>query len=79
MQLGTSDEVRQAVYRELFKYHVDADTLNEICEALNHEVVHGRSYFKDRIEELTKRRARVGQPGRPLNIEEVEGVYLVGY
>jgi len=77
-QLGQTDEIRQSAYRELFRCHADADTLHEIREALNHEVVLGRSYFKDRIEELTKRQARLGQPGRP-RIEEEKGRYLIDY
>ena len=44
----------------------------------NHELVLGRSYFKDKIEEITQRQTRIGQAGRP-RAEEVEGVYLVGY
>lgn len=68
----------RVAYRESFKHHVDADTLHEIRETLNHEVVLGRSYFKDRIEALTKRQSRLGQPGRP-KIEEEQGGYLVDY
>ena len=40
-------------------------------------VVLGRSYFKDKIEEVTKRQVRVGQSGRPtgLLVQEQEGMY----
>ena len=76
-ELGSSAEVRQAAYRELFRYHMDNDTVHEIRESLNHELVLGRTYFKDRIEEITKRQTRLGQPGRP-RVEEEEGVYWVG-
>ncbi len=58
-QLGHTDRTRQAAYRELFQYHVDADTLHEIREVLNHEVVLGRSYFKDRIEGVNKKAGQV--------------------
>ena len=37
----------------------------------------GRSYFKDKIEDMTKRQARLGQPGGRLRVEEEEGIYLV--
>ena len=39
--------------------------LHEIREALNHETVLGRSYFKDKIEAITQRQARIGRAGRP--------------
>ncbi len=69
---------RQEAYRELFRYHIDNELLHEIRESLNHELVLGRTYFKDRIEEITKRQVRLGQPGRP-RIEEEQEVYLVGF
>ena len=71
-------KVRQQAYRELFRHHMDNDTLHEIRESLNHELVLGRSYFKDKIEEIAQRQTRLRQPGRP-KIEEEEGVYFVGY
>ena len=77
-ELGPTAGVRQAAYRELFRHHMDNATLHEIRESLNHELVLGQSYFKDRIEEITKRQTRLGQPGRP-RVEEEEGVYWVGY
>lgn len=78
IELGASEEVRQKTYRELFRHYMDNDTLHDIRESLNHELVLGRSYFKDKIEEITQRQTRIGQPGRP-RIKEEEGVYLVGY
>ena len=76
IEMGKTTEQRQTAYRELFRCHVDNETLHEIRDALNHELVLGRSYFKDRIEEITKRQARVGLPGRP-RIEEEAGMYYV--
>jgi putative transposase len=78
MELGADMDVRQAAYRELFRHHMDNDTLHEIRESLTHELVLGRTYFKDKIKEITKRQTRAGQPGRP-RAEEERGVYLVGY
>lgn len=63
--LGASAGERQAAYRDLFRHHMGNEQLHEIREALNHELVLGRSRFKDRIESLTSRQARLGQPGRP--------------
>lgn len=58
---------------------VDSDRyLHEIRETLNHELVLGRSYLKGKIEEITNRQTRAGQPGRP-KAEEEQGEYLVGY
>jgi len=78
LELGATEEIRQDAYRELFRHHMDNDMLHEIRESLNHELVLGRSYFKDRIEEVTQRKTRLGQAGRP-RVEEEESVYLVGY
>jgi putative transposase len=66
LELGAVDENRQAAYREFFRNHIDGDTLHEIRESLNHELVLGRSYFKGRIEEITNRQMRLGIPGRPM-------------
>jgi len=75
-QLGSSAEIRQEAYRELFRHHIDNDMLHDIRDALNHELVLGSSCFKDKIEEMTKRQTRLGQPGRP-KIEEEAAVYYV--
>jgi putative transposase len=76
--LGTTDEIRQSAYRELFRHHIDNETLHEIRDALNHELVLGRSYFKDKIEVMTIRQTRIGQPDRP-KVEGEEAIYYVGY
>ena len=76
LELSGVPEQRHEVYRELFRHHMDNDLLHEIRESLNHELVLGRSYFKDKIEEITKTQTRLGQPGRP-RVEESKGVYLV--
>ena len=76
LELGMNEENRQRTYRELFRHHMDNDTLHDVRESLNHELVLGRSYFKDKIEEITKRQTRIGKSGRP-RVEEEEGLYLV--
>jgi len=76
--LDTNIDVRQSAYRELFRHHIDNDTIHQIRESLNHELVLGRSYFKDKIEEFTQRQTRIGLPGRP-RVEEDVAVYFVGY
>jgi len=48
IELGLNVDIRQAAYRELFSNHIDNDTLHEIRESLNHEIVPSRSYFKNK-------------------------------
>lgn len=74
--LGASPADRQQAYRELFRHHLDNDLLHEIRDALNHELVLGRSYFKDKIEAMTQRQTRMGISGRP-RVEEEGGVYYI--
>ena len=78
IELSSSPQVRQAAYRELFRLDMDDDTVHQIRDALNHEIVLGRSHFKDKIEEITRRQTRLGKPGRP-RVEEEEGGYYGGY
>ena len=73
MELGTTGEIRKSSYRDLFQHHLVDGTLHEIREALNRELVLGPSYFKDKIEKMTERQTRLGQPGRP-RIEEDEAI-----
>lgn len=70
--------VGQAAYRELFKSHLDNDMLHEIRESLNHELVLGKSYFKDKIQEITNSQMRLGTSGRSMSGEE-SATYAVYY
>ncbi len=76
--LGGTPVQRQEAYRELFMDHIDSNALHEIREALNHELVLGRSYFKEKIETMTKRKIELGRPGRP-SVEENIANYHSGY
>jgi putative transposase len=76
LELGLNAAMRQAAYRELFENNLNNDTLHDIRESLNHELVLGRSYFKDKIEEITNRQVRMGVPGRPM-IGEEGATYIV--
>ena len=75
-QLGGSDEKRKACYRELFRDHIDSNTVQQIREALNQELVLGHSRFKEKIEEMTRRQTVPGKPGRP-HVEEESVTYCV--
>jgi putative transposase len=50
--------------------------IHAIREALNHKWVLGREDCKDKIERMSKRQVRPGQPGRP-RVEEEQAVYYV--
>jgi len=65
LALGRSADKRQKAYRELFRQPMENQPLHEIRQALNGELVLGCSYFKDHIQDLTNRQARLGKPGRP--------------
>lgn len=77
LELGAGRAARQAAYRELFRNHMENDTLHEIRDSLNHELVLGCAGFKDEIEMMTNRQARIGRPGRP-KIEEEPAGYWAG-
>ena len=77
LALGFEENERLAAYRELFRHHMDNETIHDIRETLNHELVLGRSYFQDKIQQISQRQTRMGAPGRP-RIEEEEAVYYVG-
>ncbi len=76
MALGKEDYERMTAYRDLFRYHIDGELLDEIRDAVNHELILGRSHFKDKIEQMTSRQARLGVPGRP-RVEEEGCEYYV--
>jgi putative transposase len=63
--LGKTTGERQAVYRALFGHLLDPVVIADIRDAVNHELVVGTRRFKDEVEAMTNRRARMGQPGRP--------------
>lgn len=64
-RLGQTVEDRLIAYRELFRYQLDSGMVDDIREALNHELVVGTDRFKDEIEAMTRRKTRMGHPGRP--------------
>ena len=64
-RLGATGAERQAAYRALFCHLLDPGVVMDIRDAVNHELVVGTSRFKDEVEAMTKRRTRMGQPGRP--------------
>jgi putative transposase len=65
MALGANPQLRQAAYRELFRYQVDDVALSDIRTALNQEIVLGAARFQEQIEKALARRTRPGSRGRP--------------
>jgi len=63
--LGTTSGARQAAYRELFGQLLDSEFAAKFRDTVTHELVVGTSRFKDEVEAITNRRARMGKPGRP--------------
>lgn len=55
--------------------YLDDTSIHDIRNALNHEVVLGRSYFKDKVEEMTKRQTRINKPVEP-RVEDEKGPYV---
>ncbi len=74
-QLGNSSAERKQAYRDLFLGHIDHETVHQIREALNHEIVLGQRNFQDRIGEMTNRPTRLGKAGRP-RLEKEGGCIL---
>ena len=75
-ELSDTGAKRQQAYRELFRLHLGEVAVHDIRSALNQELVLGRNYFKDKIEEMTQRQVRIARSGRR-KIEEESGVYVV--
>jgi putative transposase len=74
--LGNEAQQRHYTYRELFRMPRDHRQIHAIREALNQEWVLGREDFKGKIERMSKRQVRPGQPGCPC-VEEEQAVYYV--
>ncbi|MEN8207503.1 MAG: transposase, partial [Pseudomonadota bacterium] len=71
-RLGGTEAERQAAYGELFRDRLDPRVIDEIRDAMNHELVVGTKRFKDEVAAMTKRRVQMGRPGRPRKATEGE-------
>ena len=63
--LGESLEGRCRAYRALFAQQPGADEMHAIRTSVNAELVFGSERFRDRIEQMCRRRTRRGKAGRP--------------
>ncbi|CAG4885318.1 protein of unknown function [Georgfuchsia toluolica] len=67
LRLGNDEAERRKNYRELFKAHIDPETLDQIHSATNGNYVLGEARFQQEIEKILGRRTTRGQAGRPKN------------
>lgn len=65
LRLAATPEERRKVYRDLFKAHLDADSLAEIRNATNGNYALGSERFRAEIEQALGRRATPARAGRP--------------
>ena len=63
--LGENAEMRQYHYRELFKYQVDGQLLDDIRQAVNKGLALGDERFCDQVERLYGQRVKPAKMGRP--------------
>jgi len=75
--LGDTNEERKFVYRSLFERYMDNDIIHQFRDALNHEMILGRSHFKDKVEVLTNRITHPGKLRRPRVKEERAEYYVL--
>ena len=61
--LGSSEEERQAAYRQLFKHHLSDESISAIREATNKAWVLGGDRFKQRIQKHLDRRVEPAAKG----------------
>jgi len=71
-QLGLNEEVRQASYRELFRYQLEPKLADEIRQATNGNYVLGDTRFAEQIAEALGRRVLRVKAGRPKNEERIK-------
>ncbi|MGH8400106.1 MAG: transposase [Gammaproteobacteria bacterium] len=64
-RLGTDQQARCGAYRELFRYVMDENEVEELREATNKSWALGNDRFKAQVEALSKRRVSPLARGRP--------------
>jgi putative transposase len=68
MALGHDIPTRQAAYRELFRYSLEPQQVDNIRHATNGNFVLGSGYFAEQIEANLQRRVTPGKAGRPTTV-----------
>ena len=65
LALGLTEEVRLEHYRALFKHQLDKKLIDDLREVTQKGLALGNTDFIEKVEQLSKRRATSGKPGRP--------------
>lgn len=65
INLAKNVEQRQLAYRDLFRYQLKSDLIDEIRYATNGNYALGSEAFKDQVTTMIGRRAAPGRSGRP--------------
>lgn len=72
--LGESSAHKQSVYRELFRYSLEDDLVDQIRQATKGNYALGNELFCKQISEALGRKVTRGQPGRPNKNKEIANV-----
>ena len=75
---GNDDEVRQAAYRELFRYQLDPGVVDDIRTTTNGNYALGSPQFQAQVAAALGRRVTPGKSGRPRKRKELESQDLFG-
>ena len=65
LKLAKTKPERAAVYRDLFRCHVESGQLKKIRTAINKGLAWGNERFKDEVKTVYGRTVRSGKIGRP--------------
>ena len=65
LDLGRIEDERHAVYRELFRFHLEPGIIDNIRKATNGNFVSGNSRFQNEISQVLGRRVKPALAGRP--------------
>ena len=65
LSLGAEGRARHSNYRNLFASEIGENTLSDIRNCANGDLVFGNESFKDQIELVLDRKSRIGKAGRP--------------
>jgi len=73
LTLGKNAKTRQANYRDLFRYQVEGELLDDIRKAANKGLVLGNERFIEQVEALTGKVLKEGKRGRPFGWRKTKG------
>ena len=68
--LGNDNAARQANYRELFRFQLDPQMIDQIRAATNSNYALGNQRFQSQVAKTLGRRVTPGKAGRPRKVSE---------